>query len=70
MEWPKLGQPIWEAFTRMGRPPSMNGMEKISAQEIVAYQSLYGVRFTRWELDTLAMFDAIALEISNKKTEG
>lgn len=54
----------------MGRPPSMNGIEKISAQEIVAYQSLYGVRFTRWELDTLAVFDAIALEVSNKKIEG
>jgi len=64
-----LGRPIWEAFKRLGRPSSM-GVEKISTQEIIAYQTLYNVRFTRWELEALAMFDAIAIELSNKKAEG
>jgi hypothetical protein len=67
IEWPALGRPIWEAFTRLGRPPSMNGMERITNQEIAAYQSVRKVRFTDWELDTLAMFDSIAIEISSKK---
>lgn len=62
-----MGRPIWQEFCRMGRPPSMNGMERITAQEIIAHQTLYSVRFTRWELDTIAMFDSIAVEISNKK---
>lgn len=65
--WPALGLPIWEAFRRMGRPPSMNGMEPISAQEIAAYQSVYRVRFTGWELDVIAMFDAIAIDEANKQ---
>jgi hypothetical protein len=64
--WPRIGLPVWEAFTRLVRAPSMNGVERISTQEIAAYQDVYGVRFTRWELDMLAMFDAIAIEISNK----
>jgi len=69
LEWPKLGVPIWEAFKRLGRPSSMGGPERITTQEIIAYQTLYEVRFTRWELDTLAMFDAIAIEVSNTKAE-
>jgi len=67
LECPLLCRPIWEAFTRLGRPPSMNGIERISNQELAAYQTVYGVRFSRWELDTLALLDAIAVEISNKK---
>jgi hypothetical protein len=68
--WPKHGRPLWEAFTRLSRPSSMGGMERISSQELIAYQQLWGVRFTRWELETLAMFDSIAIEQSNRKSEG
>jgi hypothetical protein len=70
MEWPKIGLPLWEVFKRLGRPSSMGGIERIPSQEIVAYQQLRNVRFTSWELDTLAMFDSIAIEIANKKAEG
>lgn len=45
----------------------MNGVEAITNQEIAAYQSLRGIRLTEWELDTLALFDSIALEVLNKK---
>jgi hypothetical protein len=45
----------------------MNGMEAITNQEIAAYQSVRRVTLTEWELDVIAMFDRIALEISNKK---
>lgn len=67
IEWPQLGRPIWDAFRRLGRPPSMNGMEPIGMQEIAAYQDVYRIRFSGWELDVIGMFDAIALEISNKQ---
>lgn len=45
----------------------MNGMEPISIQEIAAYQDVYRVRLTGWELDVIDMFDSIALEISNNR---
>ena len=67
IEWPRLGQPLWDVFRRLGRPASMNGAEAITNQEIAAYQSIRRVQLTEWELDTLAMFDAIALEALNKK---
>lgn len=44
----------------------MGGVEAITNQEIQAYQNVYGVRFTAWELDVIDMFDNIALEILNK----
>ena len=67
IEWPPLGRPIWNVFRRLGRPPSINGMEPINMQEIQAYQNVRRVRLTDWELDVIDMFDSIALEISNEK---
>jgi hypothetical protein len=67
IEWPKLGLPIWEAFRKMGRPPSMEGVAEITLNEILAYQQLYRVQFSPWELDMLDTFDAIALEVLNKR---
>lgn len=67
IEWPKLGRPIWEAFRKMGRPPSMDGLAEIAMHEILAYQQLYRVQFSPWELDMIDTFDAVALEILNKK---
>lgn len=45
----------------------MNGVESITNQEILAYQTVRRVRFTEWELDVIEMFDAIAVDILNKK---
>ena len=67
IEWPPLGRSIWDVFIRLGRPASMNGMEPISIQEIAAYQDVYRVRLTGWELDVIDMFDSIALEVSNNR---
>jgi hypothetical protein len=64
--WPKLGRPLWEAFQRLDRQPSMGGLGPITLQGIQAYESLYRVRFTEWELDVLHIFDRIAMELSNK----
>ena len=33
---------------------------------IQAYQSLYRVRFTEWELEVLQMFDRVALDAIGK----
>jgi nitric oxide synthase oxygenase domain/subunit len=67
IEWPKVGRPIWNAFRRLGRAPSMSGLGDITAQEILAHQQLYGVRFSAWELDVIHMFDALVQEHASKQ---
>lgn len=67
VNWPALGRPIWEAFLQLGRPASMDGIQRISCQEIDAYQRVNGITFTAWERSTIAMFDSIAIEIANEK---
>jgi len=66
IQWPKLGLPLWEAFKRLDRQPVMEGIGPITMVGIQAYQSLYRVRFTEWELEVLQMFDRIALESASK----
>ena len=61
IEWPPVGRPIWEAFRRMGRSMSFSGPGPITPQDILAYQTLHGVRFSSWELEVIEQFDAIAL---------
>jgi hypothetical protein len=51
----------------MGRAPSLSGLGDITAQEILAHQQLYGVRFSAWELDMIHMFDALVREHSSKQ---
>ena len=69
IRWPKRGAALWAVFRRLPRPQAFSGIAPISLQEILAYQTLYNVRFSRWELDILGMFDAIAIDIINTKTE-
>jgi hypothetical protein len=45
----------------------MEGVAEITLNEILAYQQLYRVQFSPWELDMLDTFDAIALEVLNKR---
>jgi len=52
---------LWEAFKRLDRQPVMEGLGPITLSGIQAYQALYGVRFTEWELEVLQVFDRIAL---------
>lgn len=46
---------------------TMNGPGPITPQDILAYQTLYGVTFTAWELEVIDAFDAIAIEAMHKK---
>lgn len=45
----------------------MEGIGPITLAGIQAYQALYRVRFTDWELEILQMFDRIALESAKSK---
>jgi len=62
-----MGRPIWDAFRRIGRSMTVNGPGPITPQDILAYQTLYGVTFTAWELEVIDAFDAVALEAMHKK---
>ena len=62
IEWPKLGLPLWEAFKRLDRQPVMEGIGPITLAGIQAYQSLYRVRFSEWEIETMQMFDRVMFE--------
>lgn len=66
IQWPKVGLPLWEAFKRLDRQPVMEGIGPITLGGIQAYQSLYRVRFTEWELEILQMFDRVALDAIGK----
>jgi len=66
IRWPRLGLPLWDAYKRLDRQSVMDGIGPITLAGIHAYQSLYRVRFSEWELDVLQMFDRIALEALHK----
>jgi hypothetical protein len=67
IEWPRAGRPIWDAFRRIGRSMTTNGPGPITPLDILAYQTLYGLTFTPWELEVIDAFDAIALEAMHEK---
>ena len=50
----------------MGRSMTLNGPGPITPQDILAYQSLYRVDFSAWELEMIEAFDAIALEAMHR----
>jgi hypothetical protein len=50
----------------MGRSMTINGPGPVTPQDILAYQALYRVEFSAWELDVIEVFDAIALEAMHK----
>jgi hypothetical protein len=66
MRWPRWGEPLWRAFTSMGRQYGMAGPLPLSQCEIQAWQSNNSVRLTPWELDMVREFDVIALEAAAK----
>lgn len=43
------------------------GVTALSLQEIEAWQRLYGVRLTPWELDTIIELDAVFVRRASKK---
>ena len=65
---PPEGLPIYQAFIQMGRSRvSGFGPSAISFHEIEAWQRLYGVRLTAWELDTIIELDSVFLRSASKK---
>ena len=63
---PAAGQALWDAFNAMGSPASGGAFVYLTQQEIAAYCSNYGTRFTPWELDMIRTFDRIAASIAEK----
>lgn len=51
----------------MGRTSTLNGPGPIQPENILAYQQLYRVQFTDWELEIIEAFDAIALDAMHKQ---
>tara|TARA_R100000329_G_scaffold55398_1_gene50392 strand:- start:699 stop:890 length:192 start_codon:yes stop_codon:yes gene_type:complete len=48
---------LWEAYNTM-----MQGVERLSLQDIKAYSDLYDEPFERWEVDALLGLDRARLE--------
>lgn len=65
---------LWMAYAELGGARGSGGFagNPISHRDLVAYQELYGVRFTPWEAGTILALDravmAAALDNQPKKT--
>ncbi len=60
---PPEGRELYEVWRDIGssRPQGLGGASAIPPSEVLAWQTLHGVRLTPWELDTLAAMDRAAL---------
>ena len=59
---------MWTLYATIARSrPAGFGVSGISLQEIEAWQRLYGVRLTSWELDTIIDIDAVFVRHASKK---
>jgi hypothetical protein len=68
-EWPKQGKELWTIFQSLARQPGINGPGQISQQEIQAWQFNHGARLTPWELEMIAMFDRIEVDVMHKEKQ-
>ena len=68
---PQCCNELWRAFLCMHsqRDPGFSGVTPLSISEVRAYASLYQVRFTSWELDTLWAIDRVAREVLETKPD-
>lgn len=67
-ECPRECLPVWTAYVQIARSRAAGfGATGISLQEIEAWQRLYGVRLTAWELDTIIELDAVFMKRASKK---
>lgn len=60
---PAEGAALWDAFAELGaaRPAGLSA-GAIPHSEIEAWQRLYGVRLSGWEVDTIKAMDRAALQ--------
>lgn len=60
---------LWLAFCELSssRPAGGFSYAAIPPSEVLAWQSLHGVRLTGWEIDTLRAMDGAALRILNRQ---
>lgn len=67
-ECPKEGLSVWLTFVQVGRSrPAGFGASAVSLQEVEAWQRLFGVRLTAWELETIIELDAVFVGRAHKK---
>lgn len=62
---------VWQWFFDLSRTrQSGMGINPIMWQEIAAYAALNGIAMQRWELQMLAVFDAVFLDVmQNEQSE-
>lgn len=53
---------VWRVFNSLTRPQGMSGINRISQQEIAAYQSNYNVKLSEWELEMIQLMDSVLIE--------
>lgn len=60
---PAAARPLWRVFMSIAGQRRSGGMgpSSLTFTDVEAYQRLYGVQFTPWELDTLFAIDAASL---------
>lgn len=60
---PPEGRRLYDVWRDLAsaRPQGLGGASAIPPSEVLAWQTLHGVRLTPWELDTLAAMDRAAL---------
>ena len=63
IDWPASGRAIWQVFNLLSHTRQAGmGVSGIAFTEIEAWQRLYHVNLTPWELEMIQQFDALALE--------
>lgn len=65
---PKGAESVWSAFGQIGRSrPSGFGVSPVSLVEIEAWQRLFGVTLTPWEIETIIEVDAVFVVRASSK---
>ena len=69
IDWPPEGRALWDVFTSLARAPSMGGLSPISQTEIQAWMHNNQIRLNPWELQVLADFDRVAMEVAAENSK-
>lgn len=63
---PHAGAAIWDAFVELAgaRPAGIGSAGAVPPSEVLAWQKLYGLHFSPWELSTLGAMDRASLAVA------